>query len=50
MKVMDYYKKKLISIDSCLKTGGALAQPSPPPPFHLNSIKMINELIIGSSF
>ena len=48
MKVMEYYKKKLISIDSCLKNGGALAQPLPS--FHLNSIKMINELIIGSSF
>ena len=49
MKVIEHYKKKLISIDNCLKKGGALTQP-PPPPFHLNSIKMINELIIGLSF
>ena len=48
MKVIEHYKKKLISIDNCLKKGGALTQP--PPPFHLNSIKMINELIIGLSF
>ena len=47
MKVIEHYKKKLISIDNCLKKGGALTQ---PPPFHLNSIKMINELIIGLSF
>ena len=31
MKVIEHYKKKLISIDNCLKKGGALTQPPPPP-------------------